>query len=626
MATWVLDYKGHMEYTGAGAFTEWESKNLIEVENTTGVALCTGVTSGALKCTESYDRMVVSCTTTPWGGNLKPAHLHYTFPARAVCGNAAYRIKVRSLDGSRYVYLWRQTAASPDVWRVYDHSGQLTSVQIDSAFKVEKELVINSNGSVQCLVNERHYNYQIDICDIYPVNFLDYTTGVIFTPGEEIVIEIQLESSASITRYLEKFYTSVTFMGDQDRISFIANSIEELTCEGTGACVPGSYAPIQTLFPSAGGVEADFLDVYEKHADIYDYFWYTGTYMMARVPINIPWTVRSKNGFRSPFMQFYSWESNGFLCLSNEDSSKWIRLHRTATNPYYFVIELSTNPGVAYWTSTAQWTNIDYDIDGAHLHKFIILDNTITVFVKSPLDAGEFGPTIKNFFNPDEPLYCGHTHGYPSTGLQNMFMYHRAVITSWDVVPDDENSRMLCVINYISGILDDPEPETFVCYTKSKIINTQDAGDTDALFGMNPSQPSSFGKPLVPGESCIVFEKHNRIYFYTLKSGYHAHDLPHVIKMTDSLYWELTEVNVAVPKVKVEQYDIIGLVDTNEVVVTHTRHNRLKSYAPNIQFLHNGVVRTEGLTVNVKSDTELRISTSETTEIENLKLNVYVTP
>lgn len=164
----------------------------------------------------------------------------------------------------------------------------------------------------------------------------------------------------------------------------------------------------------------------------------------------------------------------------------------------------------------------------------------------------------------------------------------------------------------------------YVCYFKNKIINTIDSSDDSSLVGMVPGYPSDLGLPLKPGDACLVHEKYNRLYFYQMVAGDMPTDLPDVYRIDETMHWEMTDC-VTQNTMSVEQYDVVGLVDTNDVIVTHSAHNRVKSYCPAIQLLHNNVVRTHGITVSVISNTQLRLATEETAEITGLKINIYIT-
>lgn len=169
------------------------------------------------------------------------------------------------------------------------------------------------------------------------------------------------------------------------------------------------------------------------------------------------------------------------------------------------------------------------------------------------------------------------------------------------------------------------ETEAQVCYYRTKIINPDDVTDPDSLRGINPDYPSDAGLPLKHKDTCIVRDRYNRIYYYALKAGDMADSLPDTMRVNDQLYWSLLE-GISQDHMIVEQYDIVGLVDTNDVIITHTQHDRSKSYCPSVQVLHNNKILTHGITVSVKSSTEIRIATVETTVFTGLKINLYITP
>jgi hypothetical protein len=232
---------------------------------------------------------------------------------------------------------------------------------------------------------------------------------------------------------------------------------------------------------------------------------------------------------------------------------------------------------------------------------------------------------LKQIFSPGEPIYAAlYTEPTASYSYWNdIFVYSYNAAPNTDVGQTAANG-IFNHTEFLTLALNELADNAYYLYFKDKIRNSLDYSDLDSIYAMNPSYASDDFNALQPGEVCIVIDRYHRVYFYIVKSGSQVDSLPDFIRINDSLYWELMEV-IQNEEMKVEQYPVTGLVSGSPQLITHTAHNRSKSYAPAVQLIHNNKVKTSGITVSVVSTTQLRLTTAETTAFTNLKINVYVT-
>lgn len=164
----------------------------------------------------------------------------------------------------------------------------------------------------------------------------------------------------------------------------------------------------------------------------------------------------------------------------------------------------------------------------------------------------------------------------------------------------------------------------FTCYLRKFIANSGNV-DEPSLVNMNPDRPSdSPGASLTPNDTCLVWDRFNRFYFYKLKSGDVPSSLPDVVRVNSSLYWEIV-YTIGTDKLQVEQVSVPTLTAGGNVVVTHTQHDTSKSGAPVVQILYENKVRTSGIKVTVVSSTQLRL-TSLGEAFSGLKVNIFFSP
>lgn len=167
--------------------------------------------------------------------------------------------------------------------------------------------------------------------------------------------------------------------------------------------------------------------------------------------------------------------------------------------------------------------------------------------------------------------------------------------------------------------------DEYVMYYRTKIFNPEDYDDEQSLKAIDPHYPSDIGFALRERDACIVKDQYNRWYFYQVVPGDEVDDLPHKMRITDQVYWKLIDYTGQDPRYKVEQYDVVGLVSGNSVLVTHTEHDTSLSPAPCFQIIHDGRVKTDEIIVTLVSSTQLRLTTEVATAFTDLKINIYLT-
>ena len=164
----------------------------------------------------------------------------------------------------------------------------------------------------------------------------------------------------------------------------------------------------------------------------------------------------------------------------------------------------------------------------------------------------------------------------------------------------------------------------YTCYLRGFIKNSGNV-DEPSLVNINPSQPNDTpGKVLVPNDTCIVWDKYNRFYFYKLKSGDVPSSLPDVVRVNSSLYWEIV-YTAGTGGLQVEQVLISTLGAGSNVLVPHPQHDTTKSDAPSVRVIHGGKVKTSGIKISVVSNTQLRV-TSLGDAFTDLFINIFYTP
>jgi len=165
---------------------------------------------------------------------------------------------------------------------------------------------------------------------------------------------------------------------------------------------------------------------------------------------------------------------------------------------------------------------------------------------------------------------------------------------------------------------------SYTCYLRSLIIDSESV-DNPSLVRINPGKPSDRpGDVLIPNDTCLVWDKYNRFYFYKLKSGDVASSLPDLVRVSSSLYWEIVSVSGTMG-LQTEQVSIVSLGAGSDTLITHPPHDISRSDAPSVQVIHEGRVKTSGLKISVVTNTQLRV-TSLGEALLDLKINIHFSP
>lgn len=153
------------------------------------------------------------------------------------------------------------------------------------------------------------------------------------------------------------------------------------------------------------------------------------------------------------------------------------------------------------------------------------------------------------------------------------------------------------------------------CYLRTRVL-----GSDDSLVSIQPGNPSGYESSLNAGDTCIVWDVFNRVYIFKLIEGSHTEDIPNVVSITASLYWELQKYYTA-KNMRVEQFQISSIPLGSEYTLTHSNHNRANSQTPVIQIYLNNKISTSAVRVYVLSSTQLKLVPTSGT-LSNLTINV----
>lgn len=154
-----------------------------------------------------------------------------------------------------------------------------------------------------------------------------------------------------------------------------------------------------------------------------------------------------------------------------------------------------------------------------------------------------------------------------------------------------------------------------ICYLRTRVL-----GAEDSLDSIKPDNPSGYGSSLNAGDTCMVWDIFNRVYIYKLIEGSHTEDIPNVVSITVSLYWELQKYYTT-KNIRVEQFQISSIPLGSEYTLTHSNHNNANSQAPVVQIYLNNKVSTSAVRVYVLSSTQLKLVPTTGT-VNDLTINV----
>ena len=157
----------------------------------------------------------------------------------------------------------------------------------------------------------------------------------------------------------------------------------------------------------------------------------------------------------------------------------------------------------------------------------------------------------------------------------------------------------------------------YTCYLRTRVL-----GAEDSLVGIKLDAPTGFGSSLVVGDQCLVWDTYNRVFVYKLREGPFTEDIPHVVGVDGSRYWELLKYFIS-KDVKVEQYSISSIPLGSEYVLTHGTHNRVHSMAPVVQVSSGGLLKTGNLKMYVVSANQLKI-VPVSFDLNDVKINLVI--
>ena len=534
----------------------------------------------------------------------------------------SYKLRIESLDGLR----WAECYTNEDEWPYMSYYKDSEGQDVNGYDPTMDNfigryalgtLTANVNGTVtyRCIYDTQYSSS----CSSGNRTALSGTTPLpVFNVDEEL--KLIYINNAATTWYIYQWGFNVTLTDDSAVLTWMPCSILELTCE-MGATQDNSASDFGLLIhnqigPASAEDQAKWFEFFD-HAVGVSHLWGTTYHRLASVA-GSSYQAKLKFPLTSEYLDWLTMGmSYGKILLFSEDGNRWISLERLYDDPNY--IQVNSSVGIL-WTGTEDTVN-----GGSWMHFFIKIreGNIYCIFEVSSTPFYEQPPVIPftDIFIAGEKIIPAVSN---NTTQSSWYSYLHTLIASPDLPSEGENQMRFDFEPWTDCSMSDLITERYICYVKTKIKNTKDISDPDSLMGMDPGAPSDLYNPLKAGDSCIVFEKYNRVYYYTVQAGFHATELPDFVRITDSLYWELVDVTLESAEIVPEQYNIVGLVDTNPVTVTHSKHNRVKSYMPPIQLIHGEVIRTEGILGYILSDTQIRFETIETDILTNLKVNVYV--
>jgi hypothetical protein len=537
---------------------------------------------------------------------------------------ASEALRIESEDGTRWVQVYFDgggvtktgyftcSNASED----YSYGNYSAPTMYDRYVGI---LTVNTDGTVYCKLHREYYT-QTTCYDYKSTVVINRTTSVpIFNVGEKLKI---IYNSTRTSLALEQFGWDITHTEASPTIGYIGGTLETMEVpvdeewEATIEYVIG--AAVFNVSTTDAGERAKWENAWDYDSII----WASSYLQIYNYPVTpyVPPGAKLKEALTSDFLDF-AVDRVGYLSvgLMSTDEQRWIVVYQDRYDPYEFYLR-SHNGLIAFRNNNNYALRWVFQVKNGYIYARSEGSYNLSWPNPTPFDPVLF----TDIFNEGEKIHPIFTEDGGS-GYNYGYVYNNIVIGHYDFPPPGQ-SQMRTTLPIITCSADELITQSRTCYVRTKIRNSQDYNDPASLFAMDPGHPSDNNIPLQENDACIVLEKYNRIYYYSCVSGDMQTNLPYIIRMTNQLYWELVSVTPSTSNIISEQYDVVGLVDTNEVIITHSKHNRNRSYAPTIQLIHNGQVRTHDITVAIKSDTELRISTPETSVITGLKINIYVNP
>lgn len=543
-------------------------------------------------------------------------------------GQAYSKLRIQNLDGSKWVEAW--TVSSTSHAYVTSSVAGVGGSQYASALDNYTDhilLEVNVDGSIRC----RFYTLTTYSNSCYGDTNLYVTidTGIpCFDVNEPLIAYyiFDVPDGVTFTKRPYWWYVSGEFLDPENTPVLIWWETADLQpLEMTGSISQDNDIPEGVLEADWSGNDSTFFDELWEMPDDGTYVTIYTTSVRLYVPSfgdRLDWGARLKIGFKpNENTSITSGQSTyAFMGLMNADGSRSIMCGQTTDRYFFIKTEVDGVSTTVYYSETSSgYTSV-------RQHYFEVKDGILKVIGES-YDGRlhEYECPVTDIFGATESFY--HVIR-PTLQATYTSLYNTTIILSPQVAHNVDYGQT-------ANILFAPMLEPFdsnitelttkrFCFYKTKIKNSKNVSDLTSLYGIDPGYPSDSGVPIQIDDGCIVHEKYNRFYFYSLVAGDEQNSLPDIIRATPTLYWKLVDV-VTNNNLLIEQYDIVGLVSGSEVIVTHSAHNREKSFAPTVQMLHNNVIKTKGIVIAIVSNTQLRLSTSEVTEFTNLKINIHVT-
>lgn len=400
----------------------------------------------------------------------------------------------------------------------------------------------------------------------------------------------------------------------------ISAIFEALLCDGTTGYPDNSGSPggriVDFGLADIPTRTANILDLLDIHPDCSVIYYADHTTLDDRY--NTPWAARVKIPLSIWDTHYLSVSDNFTLGLSitNLEADKYLTFYVDYSS---HKLILANEDGIV-WQSTETFVSQVWQYFTVHVHAG--LATFMFSFVQDVCIELTYTVDLRYIFYTED-IYLGIMQPYSGyLYFQKYLTFASAILAHNTELNQLANATITATLQLFEAELRDLVV-TYVCYYKDRVHNSGNLSDQNALTSLNPDYPSVLGEPLKVGDTCIVIDAYNRFFLYTVTSGFKDTKLPHTIKLSDTLYWALTEY-ISNISVLVEQYNLNGLSSSNEIIIQHTPHNRTNSFAPVVQIRHNDVIITNGLIVSVISNTSLRFRTTQEEAFDNLYVNLYI--
>jgi hypothetical protein len=539
------------------------------------------------------------------------------------------RIRIESTDGSR----WAQLLIDDSIRDAFYTDSESQDHTVDSGYPNYSgrlglgTLHANTDGKVAYSAG---YDTPYDSsCSSSWTSILGGTTAnPVFNVGEQLIVKYLFYYSSDAIWMIPQFGFDLTLTATSEELEWLWCEFDPMegALPADGACMEATQDNSESglgalIHEQTGPPSQEEQDRWFEFFEDYDvgvaHLWSTYYHRLQRATYNV-WLSKCVISFSSEYLEWILLFNYGMMGFISEDGNRWIVITRQSSSPYY--LQVISHLGTEWTGSEAGYS--DYT---TCIFAIRIIEGYLKFqHQQSGKDIITQPPDIlfTDIFNAGEKVSPFITR---RTDYSYAYLGRQSLIISPELPPPGGSLLLGSIEEFSCSI--DTLAETRTCYVKSKIINTQDISDLDSLMFMTHlGEVTDFGKTLKEFDACMVFDKYNRTYVYQLRSGYHVTSLPDYVNVADTYYWELIGMMQHSHQIVPEQYPVVGLVSGSPVTITHSTHNRSYGYAPTVQLIHNGKVRTHGIRIFVKSTTQLELQTTEVAALTNLKINVYVTP